>query len=197
MSKNIISYGTGKVSVNPDSMELNFRLEYEDAVYEKALQSLRRAHLNVLRAFAEQGFDNAQVKTAAVNIQRVRPSEKEGPYFRLSQRFVYRGAIDLEKLSDLLDNFSSEENLDFDFNYYLKDPKGKQNEALILALKDARAKADLMAKEIDATIVEVASVSELEAEAPQLMRAMQADYVSMNPDELQIVKMVKTEWKIK
>ena len=197
MSKKIISYGTGKVSVNPDSMELNFRLEYENESYEGALQALRKAHLNVLRVFSEQGFDNGLVKTAAVNIERVRPHDEEKSKFRLSQRFVYRGPIDLEKLSALLDNFSSEEQMDFNFNYYIDKPKVFQNEALIFAMKDAKFKAQLMAKEMNVTLVELDELTELEDEAPQLVRAMHTDYVSMNPDELQIVKMVKSTWRIK
>lgn len=197
MSRNIVSYGTGKVAVNPNSMELNFRLEYEDLSYEKALHALRKAHLNVLRVFSEQGFDNGLVKTAAVNIDRIRPHDKDEIYIRLSQRFVYRGPIDLEKLSALLDSFSSEEHLDFNFNYYIDNPRKSQNEALILAMKDAKFKAQMMAKEMDVTLVELDELSELETEVPQMLRAMQADYVSMNPDELQISKTVKTVWKIK
>ena len=64
-------------------------------------------------------------------------------------------------------------------------------------MKDAKFKAQMMAKEMDVTLVELDELSELETEAPQMLRAMQADYVSMNPDELQISKTVKTVWKIK
>ncbi len=189
--------GSSKILAKPDSMEISLDLIYEDESYTNALNSLRKDHLALIRNFNEIGFESARLKTTALEINVLSAYDDKPKRFRLAQKFVYRDYVNMDKLSLLLDKIDIKDYMNFSINYYSSKIESQVEEALILALKDARHKASVLAAEADCKVHELISIKENDEHMPSMLRTMQADFVSSTPDDISLNKRITTKWSIK
>ncbi|CAM3683555.1 SIMPL domain-containing protein [Erysipelothrix urinaevulpis] len=189
--------GSSQIFARPDSMELKFELAYENPLYGEALKSLRKDHLSLIRSLSDLGFKSDYLKTSAMNVQVLMAHDELPKRFRVSQRFVYRDKVDLDRLTNLLESMEMSEDLNFSIQYYSSKLETQVEEALILALKDAKAKAKVLALESDCKLHEIIEIVEHDEHYPNMLRTMQEDFLQTSPDDISIAQTITVTWSLK
>ena len=186
--------GNSTIYVKSDSMELNLELIYEDPSYQIANDALRRDHLALIRILNELNFESGKLKTTSNRIQVLQSYDDKPKRFKVSQNFVYRDKLDMENLSKLLDKIKVDDSLNFNVVYYSSKMKTYEEDALVFALKDARKKAEVVAKAAKVDLDQLVSFEEVNQHGPSLLRLASAETM---PDDLQLSKSVSVVYSIK
>ena len=186
--------GNSTVYVKSDSMELNLELIYENSSYQIANDSLRKDHLALIRILNDLKFESGKLRTTSNRIQVLPAYDQKPKRFKVSQKFVYRDKLDMEKLSMFLDKINVDDSLNFSIAYYSSKMDTHDEDALVLALKDANKKAKIIAKAAKVELGELVSFEENSFNRPSLLRASIGDTM---PDDLQVDKSVQVVYSIK
>lgn len=183
----MITYGHASVKADPDLMKIRFTMKESDKIYEKALKRLQKMQLHILRLFNEKGFDSAKLTTSSIDIYY----NDEKDLYELRQFYLYCGPIEMERLSSLIEGLDRDTHFDLNLSYDLSRKDKVLEEALILALKDAKRQAMLIAREMNLELKEAVNIEELPS-APMHFRA--AQFSAVEAASLDFDKEVKVLW---
>lgn len=159
--KNAVAvHGRGEFSVPPDHASIRIGVSTSGATAEKAARDNAAAAEKIRQALLTSGVKAKDVRTVTYNVY---------PQYNRDQKIEsYTASYDLSvetddiaKLSAVLDTCvrSGANNIN-SIEFSLKDEKKYKQEALILAVKDAREKADVIARTLGKRLGGALSVSE-------------------------------------
>ena len=179
MSRTITVRGTGKISKAPDQIALLLSLECTDIKYDKVGESANRAITFLTVAVNGAGLDEKELKTQSYQIDtdydNVR--NKDGNYHRVFNGYVcrictaIRFPLDMKLLGLVLHTISEcKANPEIGIHFELADEDAAKDEMLVEAAKDAKKKAELLAKAADVSLGQLQSIQyawdEIKFESP-------------------------------
>ena len=215
--KTIKVTGRGKLRVRPDMTRISVTLE---GLWPDYGETLRRSSEDTeqLRALLEPfGFARTDLKTLSFNVDTEYEGYQENNVYK--QRFVgyrFRHQLKLEFDSDnaLLGKLlyalaNCPVNPEFRISYTVRDSEKAKNELLGQAVRDARAKAEVLTCAAGVTLKELQTIDyswgQLDLEVRPMNRALmakaeaQADgayALDIEPDDIEITDTVTVIWEI-
>jgi uncharacterized protein YggE len=164
----ITTQGHGEVKVRPDSLSVNVRVETKNEKLPMARSENNRKAQEIVSALKALNIPNLKLETQGLNVYPVQEYQKD----KLPKVVGYQVSNGLvvtvtgatpdvlgEYGSRIVDTaLNSGANHVDGLNFFLNDPTPARNQALSLAVKDARRNADVMAKAADINIVGVYSM---------------------------------------
>jgi len=204
--------GKGKKSIKPDMIQLNFSLVATHSEYRKALEISTESYGNLEGAFLQAGIEKQEIKTSNLRIETLYESVSEGRIFRS----VFKGyamhtnvfveiPLDFALLSTIIEGISKKGTTpEFTINFAVKD----DHKALLLALeeavRDAKAKAEALAKASGVSLGMIKNMSyraQEEVFSPTrmdfpLMEKKSSLNLDMTPRDIEISQNVEIWWEI-
>lgn len=149
-AREITVVGKGTVTLPPDKMKMMFRVSAvnQDIVSAKSLFAERTASLAA--TLAEVGIETNEILTSGLNLDTVKEWENGKMVFRgysFSEWYTFVAPLDrarLERLYTSLVDCKTIEELNLSFELF--DTDAPKQEAIARAVKDARAKAEAIAR---------------------------------------------------
>lgn len=214
MERTIRVTGTGNVSFVPDKIELSLYLNGRQEEYEKMMKQSSEYVSALGNAFAEEGFDEKELKTVSFNVSTEYENYQNenkmychrfvGYSFNHNLKFCFDA--DNALLSRALAAVTkSKTSPRFEISYTLKDEQAAKDILLKNAVEDSAKKAKLLAKAAGVELKEVLSIDyswgEMEISSrPIRMDAMplMAECADMriNPDGIDLSDTVTVVWGI-
>lgn len=162
--KTIRVTGRGQVAVPPDRIRLNFSLEERKDTYQEAVKASKQSVDEMRNLFVKMGFDGKELKTESFKIETVfeweRNKKKES--VRVFKGYEYTHSLkiefdlDHELLGKILGGISRcDFHPEFRILYTVKDPDAVKNTLLEHAVKDSKAKAEILAKAVGLRLGEI------------------------------------------
>ncbi len=167
MEKTIRVTGRGQVAVPPDRIRLKFSLEERKDTYQEAVRASKQSVDEIRDLFVKLGFDGKELKTESFQIEAVfeRETNKKKEWVRVFKRYEYSHSLkiefdlDHELLGKILGRVSRcEFHPEFKILYTVKDREAVKNTLLENAVKDSKAKAEILAKAAGMKLGEIASI---------------------------------------
>ncbi len=167
MERTIRVTGRGRMSVKPDTIELNIFVNKVYPEYAEAMAASAKM-TETLKAAAERaGFDPQELKTTGFSVN----TNYEGVYdekgnwqnkfagYRYNHDLALRFDADNAKLGKILRELSDcGADAEFSINHTVKDPEPVRNELLAKAVKDSRTKAEVLASSSGVSLGKIISV---------------------------------------
>lgn len=214
MERTIRVTGTGNVSFVPDKIELSLYLSGRQEEYEKMMKQSSEYVSALGKAFAEEGFDEKELKTVSFNVSTEYENYQDenkiychrfvGYSFNHNLKFCFDA--DNALLSRALAAVTkSKTNPRFEISYTLKDEQAAKDILLKNAVEDSAKKAKLLAKAAGVELKEVLSIDyswgEMEISSrPIRMDAMplmeECADMRINPDDIDLSDTVTVVWGI-
>lgn len=147
-SKTVTVTGTGSVSVEPDTVSIRAGVETASAEIKEAVEENKNIMGAVFTALAELGIDNKDIQTSNYNVYLYKPynkSKEEADEYRVSNMITVniKDMTTIDKVLDALIKMGANKINGIDFTVSNVDKH--MNNARLLAMKNARAKAELYA----------------------------------------------------
>lgn len=214
MERTIRVTGTGNVSFVPDKIELSLYLNGRQEEYEKMMKQSSEYVSALGKAFAEEGFDEKELKTVSFNVSTEYENYQNenkmychrfvGYSFNHNLKFCFDA--DNALLSRALAAVTkSKTSPRFEISYTLKDEQAAKDILLKNAVEDSAKKAKLLAKAAGVELKEVLSIDyswgEMEISSrPIRMDAMplmaECTDMRINPDDIDLSDTVTVVWGI-
>ena len=209
--------GTGKLSLKPDYTVISLSLGTLNKNYDKAMETAAM-HLDALRSsLSEIGFAKEDLKTTNFNVDTSYDSErdKNGNYRRIFNGYRVRHELKLEfdfdtnMLSKVLGKIAyciAEPELNVQFT--VKDKDSVSEALLKSACKNAKEKAEILAKASDVELGALLSIDynwgELHLYSPSryemdndcMLKACAAPSMDIEPDDIDVSDSVTFVWEI-
>ena len=167
MERTIRVTGRGKMSVKPDTIELNIFVSKVYPEYAEAMEASAEM-TEVLKAAAERaGFDPRDLKTTgfSINMNYEGVYDEKGNWknkfagYRYDHNLALRFDADNVKLGKMLWELSDcGADAEISINHTVKDPEPVRNELLAKAVKDSRTKAEVLAAASGVSLGDIISV---------------------------------------
>lgn len=162
--------GQGAVNTVPDGFSLRVILEEDGETVAKLNQAVHHDLTQVVDFLLEQGVDESHIQSMQV---RLNPNYESTPTGREQKGFVLSREVQIsqqgiEKFDALIDGVLKR-GVDriSDFRFTSSDEASAYDRALIMAVKDARQRARLMADELGVKLGEVVAISESGGNMPR------------------------------
>lgn len=217
MNRIITVKGTGNVKVKPDLIVITLSLESLHLDYSKTMKLAAEAVEELQKAIESVGFHKTDLKTTNFNISTHYESyqDRDNNYkskfdgYLCEQGLKLEFDFDTEIMSKVLTSISkvkSEPRLNIQFS--VKD-KDAVNEALLVnATKNAKRKAEILAKASDILLGDLLSIEydwgELHlysqtryAMEDQMMKLSESSAPSIEPEDIEVSDTVSFVWEIK
>ena len=173
--KGIVLKGYGEVKAMPNVAELRLTVQSRDRDNNstKAIEANSKKCESVRSALTELGIESKQITTESFNAKSVQPYEYEPhyrpkgkPYFQVTSRLLVT-TKDIKGIGKVIDasikgGVTSVDSLSYRFD----EPAKLQAEALSLAVHDARAKAEAVAKAGGVKLLHISSVVQARLQRP-------------------------------
>lgn len=167
VSKVIVVNGTGEVSGVPDMAEVNVGILVEAGSAKEAVQANNKQMTRLLEELKRLGIDEKDIQTSNFNVspkyQNFRSPTGEAPKidgYRVSNQ-VHIRVRKIKTLGDVLDQVvTAGANQVNGVNFSISDPETLVDEARNKAIRDAKRKAGLMAKEAGVTLGSLVEIRE-------------------------------------
>lgn len=155
--------GEGVVEVPPDIATISVGVVSHNKDAEKVQADNARSATNIINSIAALGIERKNIRTGNYNFRQIYHSDE-------NRRQIFDGyevtntvtiiVTDLNKVGKIIDAaLSNGANQIDSLNFGIRDSEKFKNEALKLAVRDAKKKAEIAAAELGKTIVSVRSVS--------------------------------------
>ena len=167
MERTIKVTGRGKVTVKPDVIQLNIRMEEIFPEYEKTLNASGERTEALRAALAKAGFEPKDLKTTYFNIS----TEYEGYYdehnnwrnkfigYKFNHSLYIKFANDNELLGKAFFALAnSGVKSELSVSYTVSDPEPAKDELLRSAVKDSRTKAAALAEAAGVSLGEIMNI---------------------------------------
>ena len=167
MDKTIRVTGRGQVAVPPDRIRLKFSLEERKDTYQDAVKASKQSVDEIRDLFIKLGFDGKELKTESFQIEAVfeRETNKKKEWVRVFKGYEYSHSLkiefdlDHELLGKILGRISRcAFHPEFKILYAVNDREAVKNILLENAVKDSKAKAEILAKAAGMKLGEIASI---------------------------------------
>ncbi|GGW88470.1 SIMPL domain-containing protein [Alteromonas halophila] len=194
--------GQGAVNTVPDGFVLEVVLEEKGETVSKLNQALQHELTQVVDFLLEQGVEKAHIQSMQVRLQ---PNYVSTPNGREPQGFVLAREVRITQQSittfDAIIDGILQRGVDRinKFRFTSSEEASAYERALVLAVKDAKSRAALMAKELGVTLGEVVAISERGGNMPApVMRAemMMKDSSPSMPGQTQTSAQVNVRFAI-
>jgi hypothetical protein len=165
-TKSITVVGEGKTKIKPDIARVNIGVEVLRPSVLEASKANKEQVDAVLKALTSKGVADKDIQTSGFSVYAERyGSEGPLPEDKVNYRVSNNVTVvirDLDKLGEILDAaIESGANNIYGVDFSVESPKAAQSEARKLAIDDARAKAEELAKLTGVGVGEVLTVSEI------------------------------------
>lgn len=194
--------GQGAVDTVPDGFSLRVVLEQDGDTVAKLNQALHHELSQVVDFLLEQGVEKSHIQSMQV---RLNPKYEPSPNGREQRGFVLSREIQIsqqgiEQFDAVIDGVL-QRGVDRinDFRFTSSKEASAYDRALVLAVSDAKARAQLVAKELGVKLGEVLAISESGGNMPMpVMRAemMQADASPSMPGQQRTSAQVNVRFAI-
>ena len=153
----IVTSGTGRVAVEPDTAELRLGVAIGRPSVAEARTAAAEAMTAILAAVAGAGIERRDVRTTTLSVQP-RFDYRDGKPPTLTgydiANVVAVTVRDLSRLGDVIDGALGAGATSLDgLAFRVDDPRAAEREARIAAIAEARARADVLASAAGVTIV--------------------------------------------
>lgn len=155
--------GEGEVQAMPDYLQLNLTISDSGADAGETAKSVNKAVQQVINIATKKGVKKDDIDAARANRQPLWDWTKDGRQYKGEQisRPVTITLRDLDTYSALLSQLMKVDHLSLQGTALrFNDPAALQEQAMTLALKNARSKARSMAAALDANVGEVLRIEE-------------------------------------
>lgn len=202
----VTASGTGEAVAAPDMAEMYFGTSVQSADAKDALSRANDQAEAITAAVKDAGIPSEDIQTANVSVYPEQSYNGPEPVIT-----GYRASIqvrvkvrDIEKIGDVIGAASDAGANEIGGpSFMLDDDAEVTNEAIELAIKDARTRAEVMAKAAGKELGEIISVSETGTSAPVYYGARAAEAVDMaagvaiEPGQLDISTTVTVVFELK
>ncbi len=156
MERTITVRGAGKVSVSPDTIEINITISAVDKDYKTAVDSANRKLRALKSALKEAGFDTKQFKTDWFDVHaehQYQNNENVFAGYSVNHALRLEFGMDKELLARTIDAISiSEADTDFNIRFTVKDKETLAAQLLRSAAENARKNAIILCEASGATL---------------------------------------------
>ncbi len=218
--KNLITVrGTGTESFAPDLIVISMSVETVDKDYSKTTELQAEKISQITAALIEAGFDKKALTTSEYNISpRYENYQKMGDWKRkftgygCTQSMNLRFEQSSEKLNKAINTLSSCKSSapQFDISFTVKDKEKVSDKLLTLAVKDAKHKAQVLAKAAGEELGQLKAIDynpvEINVYSPTRMlsarnmvaadRCSMAESAEINPEEIRASASVTMTWQL-
>ncbi len=155
MPRTITVRGTGKISAKPDRISISLTVEAKDPDYAAAMEKADRDADAISEAVLGAGIDGDALRMENFNVRADYESvhDERGNWknvfagYAVTRTYVLLFPLDAAVLSALLGGIgASEASPQLSVSFVLSDPEGAKRDALEGAVRDAREKAELLAR---------------------------------------------------
>ncbi|MFA0962883.1 SIMPL domain-containing protein [Roseivirga sp. BDSF3-8] len=204
--------GVGQMSVLPDLMETYINVQAEAKEFQEAVTSLRGMTDGIVKHLEDNGFKQDDIETLRMSVNKnyeYRDGRRIDMGYIATQRIQLTSDYSAKKLGEVVDIMGkSPVEVPFSFGFTLKDEsREKYREELIgMAVKDARSKADVLAKAAGVKLRSIRNISYGNAnDYRPIMRTEMAMYdaagknegnVNLEVEEMELEERVNVEWII-
>jgi len=157
--------GFSNLDVSPDQSEIFVRVEFIDLDPKLAQSKLNEASNNIIRTLKSKGLSDKEIETVDYNLERFR-EWKNNKYIDKGYRASHSLKLtikDLTKVGEYINlAINNGANNIENVRFTLSEDKENdiKNQLLSEAAKNAKSKADLLAKTLNSEVISVVSISE-------------------------------------
>lgn len=206
--------GIGEMNVLPDLMETHIHVNSEDSEFQAAVSALRQKTDQIVAHLKKNGYKEEDIVTMRMSVNKqydYRNGQRLDKGYMATQSIKLTSDYTAQNLGSVVDMMGkSPVDAPFTFGFTLKDEsREKYREELIgMAVKDARNKADVLAKAAGVSLKGIRHISygNQGGRPPVIMRDMmmkeeamaQADSgnVNLEVDEMTLTESVNIQWMI-
>ena len=196
--------GEGQVAAVPDMALVRVGVTTDSGTAAEALASNNAAMERVISRLAESGIEPRDVQTSALELgprYADRPGGAPQVEGYTTRNILIVRVRDLDRLGAILDAAAGDGANTFEgLTFGMANPEPLNEEALRLAVADARHKAELLAEEAGVTLGEVRVIDTMVSEPPLPMEAatmrMAAESVPVARGELEIATTIRMVFAI-
>ena len=220
MSRTITVRGVGSVSVKPDYITLSMTIDSQDKSYERAMEEAAR-RIDILQdATVSVGHKKDELKTASFNAETryENVKDRQGNYkrefsgyaciYRLKLSFDFDSKQLARVISVIADSGAKPE---LSIAFTVKSPAKVNEELLISAAENTKAKAEILCKASGNKLGELLSIDynwgelnivsrttyEMEDCIPPMMAMSKCAAPEIEPDNIEVSDTVAFVWEIK
>lgn len=215
--KTIAIKGKGKLSLEPDLIQLNLDLDYSNLDYDKTLMGIEESNKQLKDSIESLSFNRSDIKTTKFNIDAVYKWVKYKEFGETQQKRVFDGYLgehnltfsfdyDMGKLSKILNSIISLKNPpEFHISYSVKDKEGAKEKLLLEATKDARRKAEILTTASNVTLGDLINITyswtninfTRNADYFEEMSCKSIGSLDITPEDIKMEDEVEFIWEIK
>jgi uncharacterized protein YggE len=171
LTRTITVSGVGTVSVEPDTADVIFAVQADDASLKEAQDDASTRLDAITAALTAGGVDAKDAVTSSYYVTVMNDYDENGNFVAISgyrvDAQITATVRDLDTLGDLLDSVvTAGANGIYGMTFYVDDPSGPASQARQAAMEDAKAKADELAAAAGVAIAGVVSIDETYAPSP-------------------------------
>ena len=197
--------GVGQVQAKPDLASVSLGVQTQAPVARDAQAENSRVMADVIDAVKALGIDDKDISTHGLSLRPRYDREGQRVDAYVATNNVSVIVRDLDQVGEVLDaGFDAGANVAGGVQFSIADPTDSRDQAMQLAVADARSRADVLAKAAGVTIVGVVSVTEDSGgyPSPRPMPGMALESAAMKfatpiePGELTISVWVRVVYSI-
>lgn len=223
MERTIRVTGRGRLSVKPDTIRLFINIEGMQEEYDMAVAQSAAMTEEVKELFVKLDFGRDEVKTLSFNVTTQYESyqaedrswKKRLEGYKFTHRMKVEFAVDNKRLGRALYALGhAVAHPEFHIEYTVAEPENCKNELLAAAIKDSKAKAEVLTKAAGVILGNIVTIdyswAELELVSRPMEQFMLADTcvrcsedegnaynIDVNPDNIEVTDNVTVMWEIK
>lgn len=156
----ITSYGEGQVAAAPDMASIVFSVKNNASDAKTAQENNAKAANNVISAIKSQGVDSKDIKTSNYSVYPVYDNNSRRITGYSADNSITVKIRNINKVGEIVDKaLSFGANQVTSINFGISDTKNMEKQALILAIKNAKEQAEIIANSLNLSIVGVKHVN--------------------------------------
>lgn len=202
--------GEGKLKLKPDTATIKFTVETASEDRLKALEENSKKMDKVIKELKKKNVKDDQIETSQVSINPIYKYEMEEPYEQVLEGYQVVNSIsvktkELDKIGDLIDiSVKAGSNRIDGIAYSSSKANEYYNQALELAVKSAKEKAEIIAKASGTRIKSINSINEnygnyypvYEVSEMRIDEAIEPPVTPIIPKNLEVISTVVVEYEI-
>lgn len=207
--------GTASESTAPDQTELSLTLDVKNKDYSTMMSEASEKADALISALTDVGFGKSDIKTAEFNISSDYDNvqtengswKRQFAGYRLTHRLHLAFSYDMKLLNDAVNAAAACKNVnpELSISFSVKDMEQVNRRLLAAAVKDARAKAEVIAEAAGVSLGELCEInygaSSGSCFSPTLYKRSAAELcrgtdMSINPENTENVLEVTAVWRV-
>jgi uncharacterized protein YggE len=180
--RQIVVNGVGRLEVSPDQASVTVGVQLQRRTAAEAMSEANRVATQIAARLQRVGLRREDMRTSAIQVSPVYAGGQQGAPPRVTgYRASHTLALNIRNL-DLVGRaidaaVEAGANTILGISFGLQDPSRVRNEALALAVRDARAKADAIAQAAGLRIIGIERIVESESDVRPFVTQLEAGLV--------------------